>query len=291
MNLPPNTLRRQLEAAYRALETLGREREKWRNQVIALEASVKSAELQREMLLKQLGDATNWPLGFRHAYEASLEPLTKMTARESAMEAQCRSITDQFVGAMKMLAGIEAERNALTEYLKDKPDVIATAKAERDAVWTSVCLTPRSDLPDDIGSPARPNSAIGENVPAMAARILELVEVEGEPRVLSRLLAQMISSFGTAEFERVNFLRQLGVAEAERNALTERLGQLEAERNALNEKVTEITNELAQTQVQHTAMLDKLNAVLDELNAVYRSHSWLVTRPLRKVAAMLLQRS
>jgi chromosome segregation ATPase len=283
MDLPTTTLRRQLEAAYRALDTLGREREKWRKEVIALDAAAKSAELQRDALLRDLEDASKSPIGFRRPYGAAVEPLAKALARASAFEAQCDSISDQFVGAMKMLAGIEAERNALLEHLKDKPEIIAAAEVERDAVWTSLSCLPNLGM-QGSDPPARPESAHREHLTAVVAGIMQLVEVQGEPRVLSRLLAQSISSVGTVELERVNLVKQLGEAEAEREVTTERLGQANAERDA-------ITNELAKLQAQLEASEQQRRAVVEELNAVYRSHSWRVTRPLRKIVGLLLQRS
>jgi hypothetical protein len=281
MDLPAATLRRQLEAAYCALETLGREREKWRNEVIALDAAVKSAELQRDALLRYLEDDSTSPEGFRRPYEAAVEPLTKALTRASALQAQRDSISDQFVGAMKMLAGIEAERNALLERLKDKHEIIVTAKAERDAIWASLSCRPELGVLEGDDSPARPQSAHRESLTAVAAGIIQLVEVQGEPRVLSRLLAQSITSVGRAELERVNLLKQLGEAEAAREAMIERLGQA----NAV----------LAKLQAQQAAALEaweqQRRAFVEELNAVYRSSSWRLTGPVRKIADLLLRRS
>jgi len=277
MSLPDATLRRQLEAAYRALETLSRDREKWRREVVTLDAAVKSAVLQRDALLGQLEDALAWPGSFRRPYEAAVEPLTKALARASAFEAQCVSISDQFVGAMKMLASVEAERSVLSDHLEDKPEIIAKAKTEREAVWNSISCRPKLDVVDGSNSPARPESSHQEHLAAVAGTIMHLVGVQGEPAVLSRLLAQSITSVGTAELERLNLLKKLGEAEAGREAMAERIKQTNVERDALNRQV-----------VQQTAALEALE---HELNAVYGSHSWRLTSSVRKIANLLLARS
>jgi chromosome segregation ATPase len=277
VSLPDTTLRRQLEAAYRALETLGRDREKWRREVVALDAAVKSAILQRDALLGRLEDGLTWRESFRRPYEAAVEPLTKALTRASAFEAQCVSISEQFVGAMKMLASIEADRNVLSDHLKDKPEIIAKAKAEREAVSNSISCQPKLDAADDSDSPTRHESSHQELLAAVAGTIMQPIGVQGEPAVLSRLLAQSITSVGRAELERLDLLKQLGEVEAEREAMTERDKQTNAERDALFR------------QVVHQAAA--LEALQHELNAVYRSHSWRLTSSFRKIARLLLARS
>src|SRR5205823_7865070 len=52
MNLPKATLKSQLEAAYLALETLGRERSRLRSEIIALDAALKNAQSNLDAALK-----------------------------------------------------------------------------------------------------------------------------------------------------------------------------------------------------------------------------------------------
>jgi hypothetical protein len=198
-------------------------------------------------------------------------------ARASAFEAQCASISEQFVGAMKMLASIEAERSVLSDHLKDEPEIIAKAKAEREAVSNSISCRPKLDGAAGSNSPARPESSHQEHLATVAGTIMHLVGVQGEPSVLSRLLAQSITSVGTAELERLNLLKQLGESEAEREAMTERSKQINAEFDALNKQV-----------VQQAAALKALE---HELNEVYGSHSWRLTSSFRKIGRLLLARS
>jgi hypothetical protein len=97
VSLPNTTLRHQLEAAYRALETLGRDREKWRREVVALDAAVKSAILQRDALLGQLEDGLTWPESFRRPYEG------RSTAAYGSIGAcvSLRSAVRKYFGAVR----------------------------------------------------------------------------------------------------------------------------------------------------------------------------------------------
>ena len=52
MNLPKATLKSQLEAAYLALETLGRERSRLRSEIIALDGALKNAQSNLDAALK-----------------------------------------------------------------------------------------------------------------------------------------------------------------------------------------------------------------------------------------------
>ena len=67
MDVPAHILKAQLDAAYRALDTMGRDRRRWRAR-----AESASAEAQ----------------GLRAAYDALVEPFTEATIRASELQAR-----------------------------------------------------------------------------------------------------------------------------------------------------------------------------------------------------------
>src|SRR5262249_24560374 len=117
VNLPEETLKRQLDAAYVALETLGRDRLKWRTNFVALDADLKAKEAAlaaAEADLKATEELLRAAEAELKAKEAALK--TAETAQQR-LAAERESLSERFAGQDEHIRNLQS---AVTEKVVER---------------------------------------------------------------------------------------------------------------------------------------------------------------------------